>query len=975
MYGSFFYARNKMLNLISRSGLVLFIGLALVLSGCSNEDPLTEELLVADFAVAYIKRPSRSLVNPAAVTIAPEELDINEDEGLLAGDVYIRDLSSPSAEERNITGALTAAIATGNNMMDKSAGDVAGLEVSYDGTRLLFAVHEGVYVDEMTNGINTWNIWEYDIPTDTLRRIIASDGFANEGDDYDPHYLPDGRIVFTSNRQAGHTVSNRNIGTGPQEKTFDEARQQFSYVLHVMDADGENRRQISYNMSSDLGPTLLPDGRILFTRWDRLGNNKFSLYTVYSDGTEMNPLYGVHSTSFTFNNGNNTQNVAYMDVRPTQKGKLVATYVPREGAQGTGEMVLIDYQNFTDLNVKKFGSSSSSTTGHVSATNNEVRLTAGISQYGRYVTPYPIWEPNGGDRMLVSWTVCRLKPVGELDDTPEEDRIRVPCVDSNLADPDFEVAPPFFGVYMYDLNSGKKRPIVLPESEDFSIVNPVAILNRPLEDRPVEYIDKTTDNGLLDTDMAFRLVGAINIKTVYDTQGPTPMVDKPLEPHNANVLTQAQRDSIPRTTLMIDTVTGAPDFDGTSPNPKVARNVADVTVLRDPLQTTADQRLARFVRIIKGVVVYDPQGDDRIENVYFGRTGGYRMREILGYKEIEPDGSIFMEVPANVPFAIQILDAQGRAFMAHDNWMQLVPGETRVCNGCHSPNDKQQSINPGAPLGLFPNTVNSIVPELGETMAETRNRMDRLIGGTYPFLSMDIIYDDVWSDPGISTPNASFSFSYADLDDYDTASELDDSIPKPIKNDLAACETEWSWQNAKCRIVIDYATHIQPIWDRALYVDDGVANGMDTEFRAACSSCHRDDTVDALMNPINKVPDGQLNLEAVADGNVAERLHSYEQLTATRDLLELDAMGNLVPQTTVDADGNIIILTTGREVTPGVAGTRSSALIDVLTNPGSPSNAVYNHVNTLLPGEWRLLIEWIDNGTQYFNDPVAAPKG
>ena len=36
------------------------------------------------------------------------------------------------------------------------------------------------------------------------------------------------------------------------------------------------------------------------------------------------------------------------------------------------------------------------------------------------------------------------------------------------------------------------------------------------------------------------------------------------------------------------------------------------------------------------------------------------MREILGYAPIEPDGSVHIEVPANVAFQIEVLDANGR---------------------------------------------------------------------------------------------------------------------------------------------------------------------------------------------------------------------------------------------------------------------------------------------------------------------------
>ncbi len=62
------------------------------------------------------------------------------------------------------------------------------------------------------------------------------------------------------------------------------------------------------------------------------------------------------------------------------------------------------------------------------------------------------------------------------------------------------------------------------------------------------------------------------------------------------------------------------------------------------------------------------------------------MREILGYAPVEPDGSVKIKVPANVAFQFSILDANGRRISpVHTNWLQLRPGETRECNGCHNP--------------------------------------------------------------------------------------------------------------------------------------------------------------------------------------------------------------------------------------------------------------------------------------------------
>ena len=162
------------------------------------------------------------------------------------------------------------------------------------------------------------------------------------------------------------------------------------------------------------------------------------------------------------------------------------------------------------------------------------------------------------------------------------------------------------------------------------------------------------------------------------------------------------------------------DFDGVD---KVAAEtdgaVPNIAALADPKQATADQRPARFVRIEKAVEIPDKKVR-KINNSAFG-PAGMGMREILAYAPVEPDGSVKIEVPANVPFTIDILDKNARRIgPRHTSWMQLMPGETKTCNGCHTAGSKTTpshgrsgltaSVNAGAPAAgaPFPNTLASL---------------------------------------------------------------------------------------------------------------------------------------------------------------------------------------------------------------------------------------------------------------------------
>ena len=123
----------------------------------------------------------------------------------------------------------------------------------------------------------TWNIWEYDFDTDTLRRIIASDITADAGHDIGPHYLPDGRIIFSSTRQRQSNAILLDEGK-PQFAALDENRNEFAFSLHLMNDDGGDIRQVTFNQSHDIDPLVLSDGRVAFTRWDNMGgNNAFNI--------------------------------------------------------------------------------------------------------------------------------------------------------------------------------------------------------------------------------------------------------------------------------------------------------------------------------------------------------------------------------------------------------------------------------------------------------------------------------------------------------------------------------------------------------------------------------------------------------------------------------------------------------------------------------------------------------------------------
>ena len=144
--------------------------------------------VVIDFPIAYIKAPLSVDDQGEFVQIDAREL-ISFD---FSADLYFRDRASPSSLATNITGAVTQGL-----------GAIRDVEIAYDGSAVIFAMRTPVDLNLAIDDENqpTWNIWEYTFDTQVLRQVITTTLIAEIGHDIAPHYLPDGRIMFSSTRQ------------------------------------------------------------------------------------------------------------------------------------------------------------------------------------------------------------------------------------------------------------------------------------------------------------------------------------------------------------------------------------------------------------------------------------------------------------------------------------------------------------------------------------------------------------------------------------------------------------------------------------------------------------------------------------------------------------------------------------------------------------------------------------------------------
>ena len=404
----------------------------------------------------------------------------------------------------------------------------------------------------------TWNIWMYDLPGNFLERIITSDLTAGAGQDISPSFLPDDRILFSSTRQRQSGAILLDEGK-PQFSALEESRDDPALTLHVMNSDGSDIHQISFNQSHDLDPAVLSDGRIIYSRWDQIaGRDRISLYTMNPDGSDQQLLYGIHS----HNSGPNGEQVEFTRPKELPDGRILVLLRATQGQNTVGaDLVAIDTQAYIDNDMPGFNNSGLIANAQQSLVSGLIRLDGEPSPRGRFASVYALND--GTDRLVAAWSQCRL-----LDDISDPALpVIVPCSETLLQEGALAEADPLYGVWMFDPIADTQQPIILP-TEGTAFTEAVVLENRIPP--PV-----LLDVQVLDDEA----VGVLHIRSVYD-------------------------------------------FSGTS--------ALDLTVLSDPLQTTASARPARFLRIVKAVSIPD-QELLNLPGTAFGRSSAQLMREVIGY--------------------------------------------------------------------------------------------------------------------------------------------------------------------------------------------------------------------------------------------------------------------------------------------------------------------------------------------------------
>lgn len=189
---------------------------------------------------------------------------------------------------------------------------VGDVDLHFEAEKMLFS---------MQGSHDRWQIWEIGIDGKGLRQVTP--GEHNDVENYDACYLVDGRIIFDSTRcfqgvpcvGGGNTVAN----------------------LCLMNADGSHIRQLCFDQDHNWCPTLLNNGRVLYSRWEYSDSPHYFtrlLFHMNPDGTNQAEYYGSNSPW--------PNSFFYARPIPNHPTAVVAVISGHHGVPRMGELVVFD---------------------------------------------------------------------------------------------------------------------------------------------------------------------------------------------------------------------------------------------------------------------------------------------------------------------------------------------------------------------------------------------------------------------------------------------------------------------------------------------------------------------------------------------------------------------------------------------------------------------------------------------------------
>jgi len=550
-------------------------------------------------------------------------------------------------------------------LLDLGQGCIGSPSASFDG--------KTIYASLARKGEFFYHI--YKIPVDGGKPTRMTDGPFH---DLDPAELPDGRIVFSSTR----------IGT------FEEYHSSPSRALFVMNADGSDIHPITFTSIFDNEPKVMADGSIVFIRSDNFMERakvETRLHAIRPDGTggrsiasaDRGASYGARLRKFGFGSPAPLPDgrLAFLSA---QGNLLIEPGAPKKRAHRLpsnlcGVAPLPDGRLLCTVNRKAHAAFNPSVEFVFKLAEERTRLErVVIENYGQaeekgnyYAKDFSIAASSSSRDPKAFKEICKgtLKPkLGPqtFKIQPARAKYIKLLITSGYRQDYFELGE----LEIYD----SKGRNVAAAANGGKVLSCTSVHKSPGV-WAAEYLIDGKKNGkggswcsekfspkkprghyntiaILDPDRANQLTtlfqstgGAIHSAVYAGRRG-------------------GQKKAIANTLNIRKATPGVATGYFLCQNARITR------------KTAADWPRIRAVRVIGGKV--STLRSSNFEAVH----AGLEVVE-LGAAALSPDGSFFLEVPADTPIAFQMLDGEGRPQLNEMSWIFVRPGETRSCIGCH----------------------------------------------------------------------------------------------------------------------------------------------------------------------------------------------------------------------------------------------------------------------------------------------------
>jgi len=331
-------------------------------------------------------------------------------------------LADPFGPDPKLTNLL-AGTAVQNGQLEGETlegGSFLSPELSFDGQTILFAYSEAKAWDKY-QGKEAYE-WTPECVYHIFRCNADGSGLVQlthgAWDDFDPCFLPNGRVAFISLRRGGYLRCGRHCPV---------------YAMHSMNADGTDIIKLSFHETHEWQPSGTTEGMVVYTRWDyvdRDTNIAHHIWTSYPDGRDPRSFHG------NYPDRRESRPWMEMNIRAIPNSQKFVCSTGAHHGHSFGSLVIIDPHVEDDNSMSQL----ERLTPEVPFPESEGRP---ISKYMVYGTPWPlseddylcVYDPNAKnhglywiDRFGNKELIYRDSKIACLDPIPLRSRFKPPVI-------------------------------------------------------------------------------------------------------------------------------------------------------------------------------------------------------------------------------------------------------------------------------------------------------------------------------------------------------------------------------------------------------------------------------------------------------------------------------------------------------------------------------------------------------------------